>query len=84
LTFANEYFFILDGDELISKPVYWTSYRRVFQIKIAAKAGSVFKEGKKYRLAMDEDNPETGGNMRIVNDQFMRFIDIIPRRTYID
>jgi hypothetical protein len=71
--FAGEYFFILDGDELVSKPVYWTgaAYRRVFQIKIAAKAGSVLEEGKEYRLAAAKENPETGGNRRIANDQFL-------------
>ena len=70
--FSDDYFFILDGDDLLSKPFYWTgsAYRRVFQIKITAKPGTLFKEGKTYRLAADEDNPETGGNMRIVNDQF--------------
>jgi hypothetical protein len=68
--FANEYFFILDGDELISKPVYWTASRRAFQIKITARAGSPFREGKTYRLAVDEDNPETGGNRMVVDDQF--------------
>lgn len=68
--FADEYFFILDGDELISRPVYWTASRRTFQIKITARAGSAFREGKTYRLAVDEDNPETGGNRMIVDDQF--------------
>ena len=70
--FAYDYFFVLDGDELISKPLYWAGAdtRRVFQIKIAAKAGSLFKEGKQYRLAADKKNPDLGENVRIANDRF--------------